>query len=72
MTYDVKIGPGAVVITTTDEGAAQRIAKAIEAERKHLFQCDGLATSVAKSDRDAGLEAESPEAPAKPAKGGRR
>lgn len=52
MTHDVVIGESRVV-TTTDADAAARIAAAVEAEREHLFQMDGLRVRVEETSRDA-------------------
>ncbi len=61
MTYDVKLGTH-VLVTTTDEGAAHRIAEAFDADRDSLFQCEGLDLEVVETDRDA--EPDEPAAPA--------
>ena len=57
MTHDLCVGQGAVLVFT-DEAAASRVAAAIEAEREHLFQLDGVPVSVRGSNRDEPAEPE--------------
>lgn len=53
-TFDVTFGRHNIVVVTTDSGAANRIASAIQAEQLagHLFQCEGHNAGVTPSDRD--------------------
>ena len=53
-TYDIRAGKISVLLTLTDPEAAERIVAAIEAERGHLYQADGVPFAVVQSDRDAG------------------
>lgn len=66
-TFDVMYSPSGVLLVTTDRGAAERIAAAVEAERASLFQMEGLSFSIKESDR-APEEAEAPKEEKKPKK----
>lgn len=56
MTFDVTTGPHSSLITLTDRAAAERIAAALEGERAHLFQAEGITFGVKETNRDAGLK----------------
>lgn len=55
-THDLKLGPTMVLLVFTDDDAATRVLEAIEAEREHLFQCDGPFSVLTHTDRDAAVE----------------
>lgn len=61
-TFDVTYGPSGSLIVTTDKDAAARIATAIEKERAHLFQMEGLSFGVKETDRGYEVPDEVPEA----------